>query len=250
VAYASGKFSYGLCDYCGQRYPYRILQKNWRGFKVCPEDYEPKEPQLEPLKYRGDAIALLEPRPDRVEPVDVYVGQPGYTYFQSIGSAHNVINMRPYPSQDTPHGVGSIGNVRIAASSVVVLTGVSATGQVGTVIIPNTAVNLTDGIEGTGAVGTVSAEGNSVIIPFSGSASGAGGIGSPSVTGTAPAVAGTGIEGTASVSPVSVDLVLSVPLSGVSGSGSIGEVVVPDVSFTPQGIEGTGDVGDPSVTTT
>jgi hypothetical protein len=57
VAYATGKFSFGLCDYCGQRYPYNVLRKNWRGFKVCPEDYEPKEPQLEPLKYKGDAIA-------------------------------------------------------------------------------------------------------------------------------------------------------------------------------------------------
>ena len=25
---------------------------------VCPEDYEPKEPQIEPLQYKGDAIAL------------------------------------------------------------------------------------------------------------------------------------------------------------------------------------------------
>ena len=58
MAYATGKYSYGLCDYCGQRYPYNVLRKNWRGFKVCPEDYEPKEPQLDPLKYRGDAIAL------------------------------------------------------------------------------------------------------------------------------------------------------------------------------------------------
>jgi hypothetical protein len=71
MAYATGKFSYGLCDYCGQRYPYNTLRKNWKGFKVCPDDYEPKEPQLEPLRYRGDAIALQEPRPDRIEPVSV-----------------------------------------------------------------------------------------------------------------------------------------------------------------------------------
>ena len=159
MAYATGKYSYGLCDYCGQRYPYNVLKKNWRGFKVCPEDYEPKEPQLDPLKYRGDAVALLQPRPDRVEPVDVYVGQPGYTYFQSVGSANNVINMRPYPSQDTPHGIGKVGNVVIRANA-------------------------------------------------------------------------------------------NVSVSGVSGFGSIAGVVVPNVSFTPQSIEGSGDVGDPSVTTT
>lgn len=113
MAYATGKFSFGLCDYCGQRYPFNTLRKNWRGFKVCPDDYEPKEPQLEPLKYRGDAIALLEPRPDRVEPVDVYVGQPGYTYFQSVGSANNTINMQPYPGQNSVQGSGGIGTVTV-----------------------------------------------------------------------------------------------------------------------------------------
>lgn len=205
MAYATGKYSYGLCDYCGQRYPYNVLRKNWRGFKVCPEDYEPKEPQLDPLKYRGDAIALLQPRPDRVEPVDVYVGQPGYTYFQSVGSANNVINMRPFPGQDTAHGVGQIGDVRIAIGATALVSGVSASGQIGAVTIPNTAVNLTDGVEGTGEIGTASAEGNSVLIPFVGSA---------------------------------------------SGSGTIGTVVVPNISFPVTGVGGSGDVSDPSVTTT
>ncbi len=95
MAFASGKFAYGLCDYCGQRYKLNDLQKNWQGFKVCPQDYEPKEPQIEPLKYRGDAIALFEPRPDRVEPVSVFVGVPGSSSFQSIGTANNTINMVP-----------------------------------------------------------------------------------------------------------------------------------------------------------
>jgi hypothetical protein len=120
MAYATGKFSFGLCDYCGQRYPYNILRKNWRGFKVCPEDYEPKEPQLEPLKYRGDAIALLEPRPDRIEPVVVFLGTPADSAFQSIGSAYATINrtnMQPYPIQYPVQGVGSVGNVTIVIAN-------------------------------------------------------------------------------------------------------------------------------------
>lgn len=249
MAYATGKYSYGLCDYCGQRYPYNVLRKNWRGFKVCPEDYEPKEPQLDPLKYRGDAIALLQPRPDRIEPVDVYVGQPGYTYFQSIGSANNVINMRPYPSQDTAHGVGQIGNVRIAIGATALVSGVSASGQIGTVTLPNTAVNLTDGVEGTGEVGTASAEGNSVIIPFVGSAAGIGQVGNVVIAGSAP-VGPTGLVATGAVAPVSVSLLLNVSPSSVNGSGSIGTVVVPNASFAVSGVEGTGEVSDPSVTTT
>ena len=249
MAYATGKYSYGLCDYCGQRYPYNVLRKNWRGFKVCPEDYEPKEPQLEPLKYRGDAIALLQPRPDRVEPVDVYVGQPGFTYFQSIGSANNVINMRPFPGQDTAHGVGGIGSVRIAAGAAVLVSGVSGSGQIGTVTLPNTAVNLTDGVEGTGEIGAASAEGNSVIIPFVGSAVGIGQVGNAVIAGSAP-VGPTGLSGTGSVGTASVSLVLNVPLSGVNGSGNIGSVVVPNASFAVTGVEAIGEAGDPSETTT
>lgn len=66
---------------------------------VCPDDYEPKEPQLFPLRFKGDAIALRDPRPDRTEPVTVYVGTPGFSAFQSIGSADNTNNMQP----DTPN---------------------------------------------------------------------------------------------------------------------------------------------------
>lgn len=116
MAYATGKFSYGLCDYCGQRYPYTVLRKNWRGFKVCPEDYEPKEPQLEPLKYRGDAIALYQPRPDRIEPVTVYVGTPGDSLFQSIGSAYNVNNMQPLSEAQPIAARGSVGTVTVVIS--------------------------------------------------------------------------------------------------------------------------------------
>lgn len=113
MAFATGKFSFALCDYCGQRYPYQVLRKNWRGFMVCPEDYEPKEPQLDPLNYSGDAIALRDPRPDRIEPVVVYLGVPADSAFQSIGSASNTVNMMPFPQQQAVQGVGQVGRVTI-----------------------------------------------------------------------------------------------------------------------------------------
>jgi hypothetical protein len=116
VAYATGKYSLALCDYCGQRYDYNVLRKNWRGFMVCPEDYEPKEPQLDPLKYRGDAIALRNPRPDRIEPVSVFVGSPGFSAFQSLGSANGGTNMQPYPISKAVVGVGSVGSVTVVTS--------------------------------------------------------------------------------------------------------------------------------------
>ena len=120
MSFATGKFSLALCDYRGQQYPYLTLRKNWRGFMVCPDDYEPKEPQLYPLKYRGDAIALRDPRVDRVEPVTIYLGTPGFSApFQSIGSGFSTSNwtdMRPYPAQNFVTGHGLVGNVTVVIS--------------------------------------------------------------------------------------------------------------------------------------
>jgi hypothetical protein len=36
------------------------------------------------LRYRGDAIALRDPRPDRIEPVSVFVGAPGFHRFSKL----------------------------------------------------------------------------------------------------------------------------------------------------------------------
>jgi hypothetical protein len=115
---ATGKFSIALCDYCGQRYRYHVLRKNWKGFMVCPEDYEPKEPQLYPLYYHGDAIALKDPRPDRVEPVAIFLGTPGFSApFQNRGSVFSTSNqtdMRPFPPQTFVVGQGEVGQVTVA----------------------------------------------------------------------------------------------------------------------------------------
>ncbi len=91
-------------------------RKNWRGFMVCPDDYEPKEPQLEPLRYRGDAIALRDPRPDRIEPVSVFVGAPGFTAFQSYGSVQGGTNMQPYVQDQALIAQGVVGSVTVSIS--------------------------------------------------------------------------------------------------------------------------------------
>ena len=104
--YASGKYAYGLCDYCGQRYPYSDLKKNWKGFKVCPEDYEPKEPQEDPSHYRGDAIALFEPRPDQQEVLEVRLQAPGDSFFSSNG-------MAPSKIAENFSAVGGVGQVTV-----------------------------------------------------------------------------------------------------------------------------------------
>lgn len=64
MAYALGKYSYGVCDRCGFRVRYLLMRMEWTGFKVCPECYEPKHPQLEPPHHPTDPEALRQPRPE------------------------------------------------------------------------------------------------------------------------------------------------------------------------------------------
>ena len=63
MAYASGKYAIAICDRCGFRYKNTQLRREWTGFRVCSECYEPKEPQLEPLPHVSDAQALRNARP-------------------------------------------------------------------------------------------------------------------------------------------------------------------------------------------
>jgi|TARA_R110000796_G_scaffold238825_1_gene359310 hypothetical protein len=116
MAYATGRYAVAICDYCGFQYPYQELRKNWKGFMVCPQDYEPKSPQIEPLNYRGDSIALQNPRTDRIEPFVVFVGLPGDSGFQSKGSAADTVNMQPFPTQRPVEGVGYVGTVTIVVT--------------------------------------------------------------------------------------------------------------------------------------
>ena len=85
AGYASGKFAIALCDQCGQRYKLLQLIKDWKGFKVCPECYEPKHPQLEPKRTINEPQALYQPRPEARMAVTVYVGFTVDTSFASIG---------------------------------------------------------------------------------------------------------------------------------------------------------------------
>ena len=64
MAFALGKHSYGVCDRCGFRVRYLNLRMEWTGFKVCPECFEPKHPQLEPPRQTTDPEALRQARPE------------------------------------------------------------------------------------------------------------------------------------------------------------------------------------------
>jgi hypothetical protein len=74
--YATGKDSYSISDRSGFRYRYKDMRREWNGLLVGKDEWEPKHPQLGPFRKVIDAQALKEARPDRTEPLDVFVGVP------------------------------------------------------------------------------------------------------------------------------------------------------------------------------
>jgi hypothetical protein len=68
--FSSGKYSIAECDRCGQRYKLKELRKltiktKQVSIKVCPECWEPDQPQLSLGMYPvNDPQALRNPRPD------------------------------------------------------------------------------------------------------------------------------------------------------------------------------------------
>lgn len=74
--FAQGRKAYGISDRSGFRYPLHRMKKEWTGALVGFDEWEPKHPQLEPRRKVVDPQALKDPRPDRTEPMVVYVGIP------------------------------------------------------------------------------------------------------------------------------------------------------------------------------
>lgn len=106
AGYAVGRQSQAICDRCGQQYFLRELKKEWTGFKVCPECYEPKHPQLEPKRGINEPIAVYDPRPDGVPVLTVTVGPGGDSTFESVG-------MMPAPVAQAIVGQGTLGTIRV-----------------------------------------------------------------------------------------------------------------------------------------
>lgn len=120
--FATGKFAYGISDRSGQRYKLNRMKKEWNGLLVGPDEYDSKHPQLEPRRKVVDPQALMDPRPNRVEPLDVFVGVP----------------LVEKPSLITPQAFGKVGvvAVNVPVSNVNVnVTGLSATMSVGSASI-------------------------------------------------------------------------------------------------------------------
>lgn len=63
--YAAGSKAWGYSDRSGFRYRLSDMLVEWNGLKVGPDEYEEKQPQLEPPRTTTDSETLRNPRPDQ-----------------------------------------------------------------------------------------------------------------------------------------------------------------------------------------
>lgn len=98
--YASDKWAYGISDRSGFRYRLKDMRKEWNGLLVGKDEWEPKHPQLRPLRVHPDPQALRNPRPDvKAGAVSVSVGD----------------NIFPAPSAKI-NTIGYVGRVTVVIS--------------------------------------------------------------------------------------------------------------------------------------
>jgi hypothetical protein len=83
--YASGKFAKRISDRSGMAFPYNEMVQEWNGSWVHYSEFEPKQPQLEPLPMVTDPQSLEHARA-QVANSRVFIGQDGVTVndFQTL----------------------------------------------------------------------------------------------------------------------------------------------------------------------
>ena len=59
--FASNKRAFGYSERSGFRYKLRDMRKEWNGLTVGYDEYEPKHPQLDPIRVGPDPQALRNP---------------------------------------------------------------------------------------------------------------------------------------------------------------------------------------------
>jgi|TARA_R110000772_G_scaffold72654_1_gene158527 hypothetical protein len=187
VRRAKGKKSRAISDQSGFSVPYTSLKTTWEGFRVEPEEWEPKDPQLTPAKNVIDATALFQPRPDNDEEITAFYVGFNYDIFLDR-------NQRPNVGVSGP---GSAGDVYIEFTEDI-SSGVGGTGAVGTETF-ETSIDEA-GVAGTGAVGDVSGTGSVT------GASGSGGTGAVGVEALSLSIDEAGVAGTGAVGAESVEV--------------------------------------------
>ena len=130
--YASGKFAKRISDRSGMAFPYNEMVQEWNGSWVHTSEFEPKQPQLEPLPIVTDPQSLQHAR-SQIANSRVFVGQDGVTvnefqtlnmpvtnfYANGVSYASTQKSMMPLSIQqpNKPTQLNSaVGNVTVSAS--------------------------------------------------------------------------------------------------------------------------------------
>jgi len=185
MAFASGNKAYGISDRSGFRYRLKDMKKEWTGALVGPDEFEPKHPQLLPIRIGSDPQALRNPRPEPNLPEERSI-QYGFNPvgFNSIPGITPANNLAPVGEIGTVVVTGVINPVEEVDTAYPTL--VAATMSVGTVSVTVPVESDTvypTGVPATASVGSVSGIGADDIAYVSGLAATAS-VGAVSITTT------------------------------------------------------------------
>lgn len=114
--FASGKYAIAQCDRCDQRFKLKVLKreiiktKNYE-LLVCPECWDPDQPQLQLGMYPvDDPQGLRNPRPDRSY---ITSGTTGLKLQNGNGTSTNEQGYQSEGSRDIQWGWNPVGGARI-----------------------------------------------------------------------------------------------------------------------------------------
>jgi len=156
MAFASGNKAWGISDRSGFRYRLKDMKKEWTGALVGPDEFEPKHPQLFPIRIGPDPQALRNPRPE-----------PNLVEERSIQYGFNPVGFNSIPGITPPsnlESVGEVGTVTITAvinpdpENIAYAPGLPATSFIGTVSITTpseSSAAYPTGLSATALVGSV-----------------------------------------------------------------------------------------------
>ena len=268
--YATGRRALAISDRSGFRLKYKDLRTEWNQLRVEPEEYEPKQPQLNPRKNVIDAIALFQPRPDN-DPTNILINLQ-YNWFdnnQSHADTKQTLDSTQFRKPLFPTGHSAIGSVFIDFSQEVFPTGVSAFGFTSP-YKPEIELSITEiGVKGEGEIGTLAGFTTEQVVT---GVAGTGAIGTYGESdGPNLSITETGVNATGAIGSAVTNLdhnrwgigpwgqgawgisnpAPDVDVSGVNATGAIGtEQVFLGHTVTASGVEGEGEIGSSSVTIT
>jgi hypothetical protein len=136
--FSTGKYALGVSDRSGFVYKLNDMKLEWTGALVGPDEWEKKQPQLDPRKHIMDPQALRNPRPTTPMVLSIYVGVP-------LVEDPNLRNLTAF---------GFVGDVTVNTNLndvTVSLTGLGSTSSVGSVsVTPTTTYTVTVANPGSG----------------------------------------------------------------------------------------------------